>query len=170
MKKLVLVMVLFFAFSGCSSETNATPEDVAKAYKRDFSAAAKTVFKDMDTEMDIAKNGMSINIVLDSPKEVSGMGIEIFDEHAKISYEGMEQEIKTDSLPEGTPFLLLKDLFDELSDPEDFTLSTENEKLVAKGEDFSAVLSPEDFSLISAEFPFYETKFTFSNFAFAAAE
>ncbi|MBR5872016.1 MAG: hypothetical protein IKZ06_00010, partial [Oscillospiraceae bacterium] len=99
-----------------------------------------------------------------------GMGIEIFDEHAKISYNGMEQEIKKDSLPEGTPFLLLEELFEELSDPEDFVLSTENEKLFAKGEDFSAVLSKEDFSLVSAEFPAFGTKFTFSDFKFEAAE
>jgi hypothetical protein len=98
------------------------------------------------------------------------MGIEISDEHAKIGYKGMEQEIEKDSLPEGTPFLLLEELFEELSDPEEFTLSTENENIVADFGDFSAVLSSEDFSLISAEFPFFETKFTFSNFEFLPSE
>jgi len=49
-------------------------------------------------------------------------------------------------------------------------LSTENEKLIANFEDFSAVLSPEDFSLISAKFPLFETEFTFSDFVFKPAE
>ena len=66
--------------------------------------------------------------------------------------------------------MLLEELFEELSDPEDFALSTENENIVADFEEFSAVLSSEDFSLISAEFPFFETKFTFSNFEFKPAE
>jgi hypothetical protein len=113
---------------------------------------------------------MSISIFLNNPSELSGMGIEIYDEHAKIIYNGMEQEIRKNSLPEGTPFLLLEELFEDLSDPEDFVLSTENENIVADFGDFSAVLSSEDFSLISAEFPFFETKFTFSNFEFVPSE
>ena len=170
MKKIIILTAMVLMFSGCSNSVQVTPEEVAKAYNQDFSAASTIVFGDNKTEFDASKNGMSINIIVKSPAELSGMGIEIFDEHAKIGYKGMEQEIEKDSLPEGTPFLLLEELFDELSDPEEFTLSTENENLVANFGDFSAVLSAEDFSLISADFPFYETKFTFSNFEFAPQE
>ncbi len=170
MKKIIMLAAFVLMFSGCSNSPAATPQEVAKAYEQDFFALATIVFGDNKAEFDFEKNGMSISISLNSPAELSGMGIEIFDEHAKISYNGMEQEIRKDSLPEGTPFLLLEELFDELSDPEDFVLSTENENLVAKSDDFSAVLSAEDFSLISADFPTYETKFTFSNFEFKSAE
>ena len=66
--------------------------------------------------------------------------------------------------------MLLEELFEELSNPEDFVLSTENGNLIARSEDFSAALSAEDFSLISAEFPLFETKFTFSDFEFSQTE
>ena len=170
MKKLIMLVAFVFAFSGCSNSVSASPEETSKAYKNDFSASVKAVFGKNESEMSVLKNGMSISFSVNSPKELSGMGIEIFDEHAKISYNGMEQEIRKDSLPEGTPFLLLEELFEELSDPEEFALSTENGNLVAKNENFSAVLSAEDFSLISAEFPFFETKLTFSDFEFKPLE
>ena len=141
--------MIVLVFCGCSNSVSTTPQEVAEKYKQDFSSSV---------------------IAVNSPAELSGMGIEIFDEHAKIIYEGMEQEIKKDSLPEGTPFLLLEELFDELSDPDEFTLSTENENIIAKGEGFSAVLSPENFSLVSAKFPLFETEFTFSDFVFKSAE
>ena len=154
MKKIILSFVLMAMFSGCSNSFSVTPQEVAKVYEKDFSASVLVDFGKNRTEMEMLKNSMSISISVDSPAELSGMGIEISDEHAKISYNGMEQEIEKDSLPERTPFLLLEELFEELSDPEDFVLSTENGNLIAKGEDFSAVLSSEDFSVISAEFPF----------------
>ena len=170
MKKFFLFLVFLFLFSGCSNPVPATPEEVSETYKQDFSVSAKAVFKGMESEMDVAKNGMSISVYVKSPSELAGMGIEIFDEHAKISYNGMEQEIKKDSLPEGTPFLLLEELFVELSDPEDFTLSTENGNLIADFGDFSAVLSAEDFSLLSAVFPEHETEFVFADFELKTAE
>ena len=170
MKKLIMLAALLLVLSGCSNPVPVTPKEVSETYKQDFSAASKIVFGDNAAEFAVSKNGMSISILLDSPPELSGMGIEISDEHAKISYNGMEQEIEKDSLPERTPFLLLEELFEELSDPADFALSTENENIIANSEDFSAVLSAEDFSLISAEFPFFETKFTFSNFEFVPSE
>ena len=170
MRKIILSFVFLFLFSGCSNSVSATPQEVAKRYEQDFSSSVLAIFGDNRAEMEVLKNGMSISISANSPAELSGMGIEIFDEHAKITYNGMEEEIKKDSLPEGTPFLLLEELFEELSDPEEFTLSTENEKLISAGENFSAVLSPEDFSLISAKFPLFETEFTFSDFVFKPAE
>ena len=170
MKKIILSFALLAMFSGCSNSFSVTPQEVAKEYEKVFFASVLVDFGKNRTEMEMLKNSMSISISVDSPAELSGMGIEISDEHAKISYNGMEQEIEKDSLPERTPFLLLEELFEELSDPEDFVLSTENGNLIAKGEDFSAVLSSEDFSVISAEFPFYETKFTFSNFEFRGQE
>ena len=170
MKKFIMLAAFVLLFSGCSNSLKVTPQEVADAYEKDFSASVKAVFGERETEMSVSKNGMSISIIVNSPAELSGMGIEISDEHAKIGYKGMEQEIEKDSLPEGTPFLLLEELFEELSDPEEFTLSTENENIVANSEDFSAILSSEDFSLISAEFPFYETEFVFSEFEFSAAE
>ena len=170
MKKFIMLAAIVLLFSGCSNSLKVTPQDVANAYGKDFSASVKAVFGERETEMSVSKNGMSISITVNSPAELSGMGIEISDEHAKIGYKGMEQEIEKDYLPEGTPFLLLEELFEELSDPEEFTLSTESENIVADFGDFSAVLSAEDFSLISAEFPFFETKFTFSNFEFVPSE
>ena len=170
MKKFIVLAAIVLMFSGCSNSLKVTPQDVAGAYGKDFSASVKAVFGERETEMSVSKNGMSISISVTSPAELEGMGIEIFDEHAKIIYEGMEQEIKKDSLPEGTPFLLLEELFDELSEPDEFTLSTENENIIAKGEGFFAVLSPENFSLVSAKFPLFETEFTFSDFVFKSAE
>ena len=157
-------------FSGCSNSFSVTPEEVAERYKQDFSASVFAVFGENKAEFDIVKNGMSISIFANSPAELNGIGVEIFDEHVKISYNGMEQEIKKNSLPEGAPFLLLEELFDDLSDSEDFVLSTGKENIIAKSENFSAVLSAEDFSLIEAEFSLFETKFTFSNFEFRPAE
>lgn len=162
--------MIVFVFCGCSNSVSTTPQEVAEKYKQDFSSSVIAVFGDNRAEMGASKNGMSISVSVNYPAELSEMGIEIFDEHAKIIYEGMEQEIKKDSLPEGTPFLLLEELFDELSEPDEFTLSTENENIIAKGEGFSAVLSPENFSLVSAKFPLFETEFTFSDFVFKSAE
>ena len=170
MKKIILVLVLIFSICGCSNETEVTLQEVAESFKQNFSTEALAAFGENEAEMSITKNGMSISIIVSSPAELEGMGIEISNEHAKVTYEGMEQEISKDSLPEGTPFLLLEELFEKLSEPDKFTLSTENGNLVAKGDDFTAVLSPENFSIISAEFPRFSAKFTFSDWFFGAAE
>ena len=170
MKKLVFVFAFLILFSGCSKTNSVTSSEVAEVYKNGFSASVLAEFGENKAEIKAAKNGMSISLTLVSPAELSGMELEITDEHVKVIYEGMEQTLKKDTLPKGTPFLLLEELFEELSDPEDFTLSTENEKLFAKGEGFSAVLNKEDFSLISAEFLAFGTKFTFSDFKFEATE
>ena len=117
MKKIVLSLMILLFVSGCSNSALTDPKEVAKAFEGDFSAAAKVSFDDTEAEMDISKNGMSISILLNNPPELSGMGIEIYDEHAKIIYNGMKQEIRKNSLPEGTPFLLLEELFEELENP-----------------------------------------------------
>ena len=170
MRRLFFVIVLILSLCGCSKAVSVAPQEVADAFQRDFSAKATAVFGESKTEMSITKNGMSISILLDSPAELAGMGIELDDEHAKITYHGMEQEIKTDSLPGGTPFLLLEDLFDALADADDFSLSTEEEKITAENDDFTAVLSEEDFSLISAAFKEYATEFSFSEWSFGGEE
>ena len=170
MRKIALIFMLLFYLSGCSNVALPSAEDVAKTYSQDFSANVIGTFGKNKTEIEVLKNGMSISFLLDFPKELSGMEVVLSDEHARVIFEGMEQEINTENLPEGTPFLLLEELFEELSDPEDFVLSTENENLVANSDDFTAVLSAEDYSLISAEFSQYATKFTFSDFAFGNAK
>ena len=157
MKKFIVLAAIVLMFSGCSNSWKVTPQDVANAYGKDFPASVKAVFGERETEMSVSKNGMSISITVNSPAELSGMGIEISDEHAKIGYKGMEQEIEKNSLPEGTPFLLLEELFEELSDPEEFTLSTENENIVADFGDFSAVLfrsSARNFRFLKRNSPF----------------
>ncbi|MBQ7874787.1 MAG: hypothetical protein IJ306_06485 [Oscillospiraceae bacterium] len=169
MRKLIVIFVLILSLCGCSNAAAATPQEVAAAFRKDFSAKATAVFGDNETGMSISKNGMSISILLDSPAELAGMGIELFDEHAKVTYQGMEQEIDTDSLPGGTPFLLLEELFNELANADEFALSTEDGNLVAKNDDFTAVLSSEDLSLISAAFQRYATEFSFSDWAFGEA-
>lgn len=170
MKKLVLILVLILSLCGCSNAVAATPQEVAAAFGQDFSAKATAAFGDNETSMSISKNGMSISILLDSPAELAGMGIELSDEHAKVTYQGMEQELDADSLPDGTPFLLLEELFDELANADEFTLSTEDGNIIARNDDFTAVLSAEDFSLISAVFEGYATEFSFSDWAFGGAE
>lgn len=169
MKKLFVLFAAILLISGCSENSLPPAENVAKAFEGDFSSSVIMNSGENKTEAKIIKNGMSISISVLSPRELSGMGIEISDEHARISYDGMEQDIKTGSLPEGTPFLLLEELFDELSDPEEFTLGREGDYISVKGEDFSALLSPDDFSIISAEFPLYNAEFIFSNWKFADA-
>ncbi len=166
MKKFISVLIILGLLCGCSNSVSVAPQQVANVYKNGFTAKATAVFGESKTEMSITKNPTSISILLNSPAELSGMGIELFDEHAVISYEGMTQEIKTENLPDGTAFLLLEELFEELSDPEDFTLSTEADRIIAKNEDFTAVLNEENFAPISAKFSEYATEFTFSEFEF----
>ncbi len=170
MKKFILSMVLIVILGGCSNSVAVTSTEVADVYKNDFSVNVFAVFGKNETEMTVTKNGMSIGILLNSPDELSGMGIEISDEHAKITYDGMEQDIEADSLPSGTPFLLLKELFDDISNPDEFVLSTENKCLTARGENFSAIISEDELLIISAEFPEFETKFTFSEWDFDVPE
>ena len=170
MRKFIVAAVVAALLCGCSNAPSATPQDVAKAFEKDFSAKATAVFGENETEMSIAKNGTSISFFIDSPKELAGMELELFDEHAVVRYEGMEQKINTDSLPKGAPFLLLEELFDSLADGENFTLSTDGETLNAAGEDFFATLSAEDFSLIKAEFAGFATVFDFSEWAFFEEE
>lgn len=169
MKKIILALALCLLFSGCSENGLPPPEEVSEAFEGGFSASVLMVSGENRVEAELLKNSMSISLSVVSPKELSGMGIEISDEHARITYEGMEQAIKTESLPEGTPFLLLEELFEELSDPEEFTLGREGDYISARGEDFSAILSLDDFSLISAKFPLYNAEFTFSEWVFSDA-
>lgn len=170
MKKFILSMVLITLFTACSNSVTVTSTEVADVYKKDFSVKVLAVFGENETEMTVTKNGMSIGILLNSPDELSGMGIEISDEHAKITYDGMEQEIEINSLPNGTPFLLLKELFEEISNPDEFVLSTENNCLTARGENFSVIISEDELLMTSAEFPTFETKFTFSEWNFGTSE
>ncbi len=170
MKKIIFILVFILSFAGCSNASEATGTDVAVAYANDFSASAKAVFGENEATVEIVKNPMSISFFVKSPKELEGLLVEVFDEHAKISYQGMEQEIKKDNLPDGAVFLLLEELFEDLEDGEDLVLSMEDGKVNVNEEDFSAVLSEEDLSLISADFPKYKTSFEFSEFAFAPSE
>lgn len=170
MKRLFLIFALIFSLCGCSSSVSADPKEVAEAFQGDFSAKAEAVFGGNKTGMSISKNGMSISILLDYPAELAGMGIELSDEHAVVTYQGMEQEIDTDSLPEGTPFLLLRKLFEELGSAGEFNLSTDGGNVIAEGDDFTAVLSVDDFSLTSASFEDYATEFSFSEWVFCGGE
>ncbi len=168
MKKIISVLIILCMLCSCSNGVSVSSAQVAKAYQNGFTANVTAVFGENKTEMSITKNPMSISILLNYPAELAGMGIELFDEHAVITYQGMTQEINTDNLPDGTPFLLLEELFDELSDPEEFALSTEVDNLSAKNDDFTAVLDGENFALISAKFSGYATEFTFTEFEFTA--
>ncbi len=168
MKKLIAGLFLVLVLGGCSANAAVSTAEVAKAYSGDFYTEAKAAFGEATAEMSIEKKPMSISILLSSPGELAGMSIELFDEHALITYEGMTQELDTDNLPDGTVFLLIEELFDELSDPDEYILSTENGDLKAKADDFTAVLNPENFGLISAKFPRYSTEFTFGEFAFGS--
>lgn len=170
MKKIIIAAMLILLLCGCSGAAPMSSAEVATKYQGSFSAAARAEFDNIESEIGVEKNPMSISISILSPEELSGMEIEISDEHAKVTYEGMEQELDIDRLPEGTVFLLLDELFEKLSEPDEFTLSTGEEGISVKAEDFSAVLSKEDFSLISADFPFYGAEFFFSEFSFSEAE
>lgn len=166
MKRAVFILVLIFLFCGCGKAIKPSANDVAKVYSKDFSAVAEK--KNM--VMDISKNGTSISFTAKYPKEVEGLCVLLSDEHAKVEFEGMTQEINTESLPEKAPFLLLDELFESLSNPEDFSLSTENDKIIAANDDFTAVLSEEDYSVITAVFPQYDAEFTFSEWNFLSEE
>ena len=170
MKKIIIAAIISALLCGCSNTPSVTNQDIAKAFEKDFSAKVTAAFGENETKMSISKNGTSISFFINSPKELSGMELELFDEHAVVRYEGMEQKINTGSLPKGAPFLLLEELFDSLADAEDFTLSTDGEILVAAGEGFSATLSAEDFSVINAEFTGFATVFDFSEWAFEKEE
>ncbi len=170
MKKILALFFALLMLCSCSNALAVSTAEVAAAYQGNFTAKVKAVFGGNEAEFTVAKKPESISISATYPCELAGMSIELFDEHAAITYEDMTQDIDTDNLPEGTAFLLLQELFEELADPEDFALSTEKENLRAQNEDFSAVLNSRDFGLISAKFEKYATEFTFSDWNFAAAE
>ena len=162
MKKAVLFLVLILSLSGCDKNFVPGKDDIARVYSGDFFALAETE----NTGIEISKNGMSISFIAKYPEEIEGLSVVLFDEHAKVEFEGMTQEIKSENLPQKAPFLLIDELLDSLSDPEDFSLSTENGKIIASGEDFSAVLSEEDFSVVTVVFPRYDEKIIFSEWIF----
>ena len=166
MKRIIFIMVLILSFCGCSKEIWVTPQEVAERYSEDFFVAAKTE----ETEMDISKNRMSISFDVKNPKEISGLKVELSGEHAKVIYEGMEQSINTKNLPEKAPFLLVSYFFECLADAEKFSLSIEGDNIIAKNEDFTAVLSKENFSVVKAVFPQYDAEFFFSEWSFSSAE
>lgn len=166
MKKLLLFLIFVFVFSGCSKADIPEPQEVEKAFEKDFFASVTAGYGGGKTKMEINKNGMSISVDVLSPSDLKGLFVEISGEHAKVKYENIEQTIETEELPEEAPFLLLEELFDDLSDSEDFVLSNENGRLFAKNPDFTVELSADDYSVISAVFPEYEVRFDFSKFVF----
>ena len=170
MRRIIAFIALVFVLAGCSKAFEPKPKDVAAVYKNDFSVKAKATYGENETDFKITKNGMSISFVVESPKELSGLSIALSDEHAKVDFEGMELLLETENLPEKAPFFLVEELFENLSDEEDFTLSTDKNSVLAKGENFSAILSPEDFLLESAAFSEYKTEFSFSEWEFYAEE
>ena len=167
MKKIIFSVVVLLMLSGCSVSALPKTADISEAYKKDFFAVATASYGEEPTNMEITKNGMNISFLLCEPEELSGMSIVIFEEHAKVTYEGMPQDIDADKLPDSAPFLLLEELFDELSEPDEFVLSAENGEIIVQGDDFIATLYTEDFSLKNAVFPRFDTEFVFERFEFS---
>ena len=167
MKKIIFSVVVLLMLSGCSVSALPKTADISEAYKKDFFAVATASYGEETTKMEITKNGMSISFLLCEPEELSGMSIVIFDEHAKVTYEGMTQDIDADKLPDSAPFLLLEELFDDLSNPDEFVLSTAEGEIIAQGDDFAATFSLEDYSLKNAVFPRFNTEFVFERFEFS---
>lgn len=169
MRKLIFVLSVILIFVGCS-KAPAEPQDVSKAYQADFSAAVNAECGEENFKIKIQKNGTSISFYVEEPENLAGLSISLDGEHASVSYKDIQTEFDVKNLPEKAPFLLLLKLFDELSSPEEFVLSTAGDELFAQGKDFAAVLSSEDFSLINAVFPEYETEFEFFDFKFSFDE
>ena len=167
MKKIIFSVVVLLMLSGCSISALPKTADISEAYKKDFSALVTVEYGEETAKMEITKNGMSISFLLREPEELSGMSMVLFDEHAKVTYEGMTQDIDADKLPDSAPFLLLEELFDELSEPDEFVLSAENGEIIVQGDDFIATLYTEDFSLKNAVFPRFDTEFVFERFEFS---
>lgn len=167
MKKIIFSIVALLVLSGCSISALPKTEDISEVYKKDFSALVTVEYGEETAKMEIEKKGMSISFLLHEPEELSGMSIVLFDEHAEVTYEGMVLDINTDNLPDYAPFLLLEELFDELSEPDEFVLSTENGEIIVQGDDFIATLYTEDFSLKNAVFPQFDTEFDFEKFIFS---
>ena len=167
MKKIIFSVVVLLMLSGCSVSALPKTADISEAYKKDFSALVTVEYGEETAKMEITKNGMSISFLLREPEELSGMSMVLFDEHAKVTYEGMTQDIDADKLPDSAPFLLLEELFDELSEPDEFVLSAENGEIIVQGDDFIATLYAEDFSLKNAVFPRFDTEFVFERFEFS---
>lgn len=166
MKKIIFVLAVLLVFSGCSNPAMPSPSEVSEKYKNGFSALATAEYGEDTAETEIIKNGMSISFLLKNPPELSGMSIVLFDEHAEVTYEGMTMDIDTENLPDFAPFLLLAKLFEELSDPEEFALSTASGEIIVQSDDFTAVLSSEDLSLKTAVFPRFDTEFDFEKMEF----
>ncbi len=169
MKKIIFLVAVLLMFSGCSNAGTPSAAEVSEKYRKDFSANVSAVYGKENAKGKITKNGMSISILLNEPEELKGMSITVFDEHADISYEGMTQRIETDDLPDGAPFLLLEKLFDELSDPDEFTLSTAKDGFAVNGDDFTAAVD-DDLVLQNAVFPRYDTEFVFDGWDFLPSE
>lgn len=167
MKKIIFSIVVLLMLSGCSISALPKTEDISEVYKKDFSALVTVEYGEETAKMEIEKKGMSISFLLREPEELSGMSIALFDEHAKVTYEGMVLDINTDKLPDSAPFLILKELFEELSEPDEFFLSTADGELIAQGDEFIATLSPEDLSLKNAVFPQPAMEFNFEKFEFS---
>ena len=162
MKKIaVLSFALLFLF-GCSSSFVPSAKTVSEAYNSDFSADVTALADDFDAKIKVSKNGKSISFVVIYPEDIAGMSIALFDEHALISYEGMEQKIKKENLPEKAVFLLLEDFFEDMSDPEEIVLTAEGDKLLVTSDDFFGELDKENFSPKEITFPQYNAKFLFS--------
>ena len=167
MKKIIFSVVALLMLSGCSVSALPKAADISEAYKKDFFAVATASYGEETAKMEITKNGMSISFLLRKPVELSGMSIVLFDEHAKVTYEGMTQDIDADKLPDSAPFLLLEELFDDISNLDEFVLSTAEGEITAQGDDFAATLSLEDYSLKNAVFPRFDTEFVFERFEFS---
>ncbi|MBR3935528.1 MAG: membrane lipoprotein lipid attachment site-containing protein, partial [Oscillospiraceae bacterium] len=134
MKKIIFSIVALLVLSGCSISALPKTEDISEVYKKDFSALVTAEYGEETAKMEIEKKGMSISFLLREPEELSGMSISLFDEHAEVMYEGMIQNIEKDNLPDYAPFLILKELFEELSEPDEFFLSTADGELIAQGD------------------------------------
>ena len=167
MKKIIFSIVVLLMLSGCSDSVLPKTADVSEVYKKDFSALVTVEYGEETAKMEIEKKGMSISFLLREPEELSGMSMALFDEHAKVTYEGMVLDINTDKLPDSAPFLILKELFEELSEPDEFFLSTADGGIIVQGNDFIATLYTEDFSLKNAVFPQFDTEFDFEKFIFS---
>lgn len=166
MRKIIIFMAVLLIFCGCSKNEKVRADEISKAFKNGFSARVTVLCGEDEIEMTLLKNGTSISFFAEKPAELKGLSIVLFDEHAKVNFEGMELSLQTEKLPEKAPFLLLEKLFKNLENPAEENPSTDENSVLINEKDFFARLSKKDFSAESAIFPEYKTEFSFSEWEF----
>ena len=170
LKNFAAIFAALIVLTSCSAVEKVSPQEISSVFGKDFSAKGVLCFDGIECEAELKSSEGKMRLSVEKTENISDFYAETDGKTIKLGYGELSADFIYSELPEKMPLKLFYSAFAELSEPDKISLSFSEGEITAFGENFSAVLSSEDFSLIRMDFPKYGVKFFAEEFAFFEPE